>query len=183
MKNANKLGVMFDGLLEFLAGLCGFVMVAVTFIVCAQVGTRYFLRSPIDWVVEFSQFTLLYIPLLGSAWLLKHEGHVSVTLFTHRLGRKARSLIEVWTSVVCVIVSLVLVWYGGLLTIDLFRQGIMLPEAIPVPQYTIIGVIPVGGLLMLIQFARRALQCFSEWDSLRKGASPLDSESLSSDTH
>ena len=181
MKKANRFSVIFDGLLELLAGLCGFMMIAVTFIVCAQVGARYFLRTPIDWVVEFSQFTLLYIPLLGSAWLLKHEGHVSVTLFTHRMGKKARSLIEVWTSMVCVIVSLVLVWYGGQLTIDLFRQGIMLPEAIPVPQYAIIGIIPVGGLLMVIQFARRAWSFLTEWNSLRKGEGSADSQSPHSD--
>ena len=183
MKKRNSFGVIFDGLLEFLAGLCGFMMVAVMFIVCAQVGARYFLRKPIDWVVEFSQFTLLYIPLLGSAWLLKHEGHVSVSLFTHRLGRKARSLLEVWTSIVCVIVSMVLVWYGGRLTVDLFRQGIMLPEAIPVPQYAIIGVIPVGGLLMVIQFARRAWRFFGDWNSLRRGGDSLNPDSPNISTH
>ena len=176
-KAVNKVSNLFDSFLEFLGSLSGYIIIAVMLIVCAQVVARYFFRSPIQWVVEFSQFALLYIPLLGSAWLLKHEGHVSVDLLTHRLNPKSLSLLKFFTSLVGIMVSLVLVWYGGRVTVDLFQRDILIPEVVPIPEYIIVGIIPFGGLLMFIQFIRRAKGCFIQWNSLRKEEHSSDPQS------
>jgi len=166
-KVVSKLAAFFDHLLDLLGALAGTFIVLMMLVVSTHVIGRYIFHRPIAWVIEFSEYALLYIVLLGSAWLLKSEGHVTVDILINRLTPKGQSLLNFVTSILGIMACLILVWYGSQTTWDLFQRGIMLQEVVMMPKFVILGVIPVGGFLLLIQFLRRAGKYLKSWRLLR----------------
>ena len=125
---------------------------------------RYFLKMPQVWVVEITEYTLLVITFLGTAWVLKREGHVKVDLVLNRLKPRAQAFINIITSVVSALVLLVVAWYGLRISWDYFQKGIFELSMLDIPKAPIMVVIPIGSILLLIQFLRRA---YGYWESLK----------------
>ena len=138
----------------FLAGL---VLVFIMLSVCMDVIMRYFINRPQIWVTEVIECLLLYITFLGSAWLLREEGHISVDVLVNRVGPKTGALLGIVGSVIGLFVSFILAWYGFLLTWDFFQRNMYTPTAMEIPVSAIIVIIPVGSLVLFFQFLRRTI--------------------------
>ncbi len=121
----------------------------------AQVVSRYFFNRPILGVLEFSEIGLLYITFLGAAWLLKKEGHVKIEMMLIRLKPRHQTVINIITSVICVIILLIITWYGSYITFEHYRQGIYRVSLLHTPTAPVLIIIPVGSFLLSIQFLRR----------------------------
>jgi len=62
-----------------------------TFSICYSIFTRSLgLPSPI-WVVQFSEYAMLWITFLGTAYLLLQNRHASIQIITGRLGQKGKA--------------------------------------------------------------------------------------------
>jgi TRAP-type C4-dicarboxylate transport system permease small subunit len=48
-----------------------------------QVFARYVLGAPTIWSEELARFMLVWVTMLGSAYVLEHGGHVAVTVFVN----------------------------------------------------------------------------------------------------
>jgi TRAP-type C4-dicarboxylate transport system permease small subunit len=152
----HALGVVFDGLNTALTYLAVGLLLLMTVSVGYEVFMRYFRNQPTAWVVDFSEYALLYLALLPAAWVLGEEGHVRIDLVERVLPGRARLLLNTVTSVVGVAVCAIFCWSSAALTWDTFRSGEILFRAIHVPKWLIIAAIPIGMLLLTIQFGRRA---------------------------
>ena len=168
MKLLRKFAGIFDGTVDAFSVLACVLLVFVMLAVCAEIVFRYFLHSPIIWVVEISEVTLLYITFLGTAWLLRREGHVKIDMLLTRLPLKAQALLNITTSTIGAVMWLVLTWYGIVVTLDLFQRGILTPTVLHLPRFAIILIIPVGSLLLSIQFFRRAWRYWRTWTAPEK---------------
>ena len=156
---------LFDRILSLFMGLACIILCLVMLSVGLEVVLRYFFDRPQVWVIELSEYALLYITFLGAAWVLKADGHVKVDIFTAWLSSKGRAICSLVSFLVCVTVSLVLVVYGGRVTWDHFSEGIYNPTILEVPKFAILLVIPLGGVTLLIQSLRgavRSLQAVKE---------------------
>ena len=71
MKLLAKFGAIFDRLLDVVSILACILLVFIMLSVCAEVVLRYFLGSPLIWVIEISEMNLLYITFLAIAWVLR----------------------------------------------------------------------------------------------------------------
>jgi len=151
-----KTDTIFDRMLTHLSILAGFLLVFATFSVTAEVIARYFLNSPIVWVVEISEYILLYVTFLAAAWVLKNEGHVKMDLILSRLNPKTQHLTNTITSVVGVIVCSIIGWHGVRVTWRLFQTDYFTPTILELPKFIIIVIIAIGSFLLVIQFLRRA---------------------------
>lgn len=149
---------MFDRILGFLVAFSCILLSFVTISVCLEVVLRYFFNRPQVWVIELSEYSLLYITFLGAAWVLKSEGHVRVDLVTATLGSKGRAICSFMSFLVCLTVSIVLVVYGTRVTWAHFAKGIYNPTILEFPKSAVLLVIPVGGITLAIQSLRGALQ-------------------------
>ena len=58
-------------------------MVIMTFLVFAQVVSRYVFNSPIPWTEEMSRIFFIWISLIGTYLGIKTKGHVSIETFVH----------------------------------------------------------------------------------------------------
>jgi C4-dicarboxylate transporter DctQ subunit len=157
-KLSAKAGQAFDVLLELLAILAGIIMGFITVSVCVGVGSRYLLNRPITWVVEISEYGLLYITFLVAAWVLKQEKHVSLDLVYTRLRPKNQSIAGVFTSMLAAIVFLMITFYGVKVTLHQFQTKYFTPTILEAPKFLITLIIPVGTFLLLIQIIRKIYQ-------------------------
>ena len=157
MKRRTKAGALFDRILNLLLFPAGAILVFILLSITAEVIMRYFFNRPITWVVEISEYSLLYITFLGAAWVLREEGHAKVDAVLWRLPQKARAFVNMVTSVAGTLICMVLLWQGALMTWENFQSGYLTQTILEVPKYLILAIVPVGSFLLVIQFSRRAL--------------------------
>ena len=81
MKILAKVGTIFDRTIGYLAFVAAIIIILTMLAVSAQIVMRYFLNRPMIWVMEITEISLLFITFLGTAWLLRREGHVKIDNF------------------------------------------------------------------------------------------------------
>jgi len=153
---------IFDRILSLLIALACLILALVTLSVCLEVVLRYFFNRPQIWVIEFSEYALLYITFLGAAWVLKSDGHVSVDLAFSMMSLKARAICSLTSFIICFLVSTVLVIYGTRVTWSYYVKGLYNPTVLEIPTSAILVVIPMGGLTLLIQSIRGFVRSLRE---------------------
>ncbi len=146
--------------MEGFAWLAGLLMMFSLITVCIDVVMRYFFNRPTGWVLQFSEYILLYIPFLAAAFVLREESHIRIDIVLNRLTEKARSLINMVTSLLSCIVLAILTYYGTYITIDFYQRNVPTLKYLKIPEFLVIMVIPIGCFLFSIQFIRRAYRYY-----------------------
>ena len=158
MKFLVKIGNILDRIMAFFSFLAGLILALILVSVCLEVFMRYFLNRPLQWVVELTEYALLYITFLGTAWLLKKGGHINVDIFLSLLSKRTRSGLRIFSSLIGIIVSFCLVWYGFLVSWEHYQDGIYNITLLEFPKAPLLVIIPIGSLILLAQFIRRAYE-------------------------
>ncbi|MFH1934410.1 MAG: TRAP transporter small permease [Pseudomonadota bacterium] len=155
MELSSKMGRLLDRVMEGLAWFAGLLMLFALITVCVDVVMRYFFNNPTGWVLQFSEYILLYIPFLAAAYVLKEESHIKIDIVLNRLSEKAQALMNMVTSILGFFVLVVLTYYGALITFDYYQRKVPTIEYLKIPECLVIIVIPIGCFLFSIQFIRR----------------------------
>ncbi len=114
------------------------------------------------WVLEGTEYALLYITFLVAAWLLKKEGHVKVDIVLNQLGPRARAILNFATSIILAVLCLLLVWYGAQSTLENFQKGLLSVRYYELPKFVFLIIIPVGSFFLLIQSLKRTCNHFRQ---------------------
>jgi C4-dicarboxylate transporter DctQ subunit len=146
---------IFDRAMDFMAFLAGAILVFIMLFVCLEVISRDLFNFPIVGVTQITECLLLYITFLGSAWLLREEGHVKVDILIDRLKPKTVAFLGIIGSVIGIIVSVILTFFGFSLTWYFYRKGLYTPTILELPLSLIVIIIPIGSLMLIVQFIRR----------------------------
>jgi len=129
---------------------------------CIDVILRYSLNRPIHWMLEITEYIMLYIPFLCAAIVLKEEGHIRVDLLISRFSRKNKTWVNMITSLVGGIVMLIYAGFGAQATLDAFKRGVPSLESLKIPVFLILMIIPIGSFLFTIQFLRQTVRYYGE---------------------
>jgi TRAP-type C4-dicarboxylate transport system permease small subunit len=146
---------IFDRILVVLFWVAGGLLMFVTIGTCVDVLLRYSFNRPISWMLELTEYAMLYIPFLGAAFVLKEDGHIRIDLVITFLSERSRGWLNVVTSFVGGVVMLTYTWFGAQVTLDYFKRGVPSLESLKTPMFLILMIIPIGGLLFSIQFFRQ----------------------------
>ena len=133
------------------------LLVAVTLSVCLEVFMRYALNSPLIWVVELSEYALLFICFLGTAWALRNGTHIRIDLILSMFPDRWRQVFGIVASLFGISVSLVLTIWGTLVTWDKFQSGAYKATVVEFPGWIVIAVIPFGALFLGLRFAHNLI--------------------------
>jgi len=91
----------------------GTSMLAVaTSAIILQVFFRYFLRMPFSWPEELATFLLSWITFLGASILIKHNGHIRVSILLDRLPHPARRMANIFLDLTMVMALALMIHYG-----------------------------------------------------------------------
>ena len=149
------MGKIFDKILVFFFWVAGGLLMFSTVGTCIDVILRYCFNRPIHWMLEITEYIMLYIPFLGAALVLKEEGHIRVDILINHLSERSRGRLNVITSFVGGIVMLIYTWFGGQVTWDYFKRGVPTLESLKTPMFLILMIIPIGGFFFTTQFFRQ----------------------------
>jgi C4-dicarboxylate transporter DctQ subunit len=144
----------FDRIIGTLAFIAGVLLLLVTIFVCYAVIMRYLGFKPPVWVLQFTEYALLWITFLGAAWLLKKDGHIRIDTLVSRLNPASFRKVGIIDDFLGFIVSAIVFWFGTLHTIDCYQRAIMDVKGVTVPKFALFLIIPLGGLALANQFGR-----------------------------
>ena len=148
----------------------GLVLVFMWVTVNFEIIMRYFLGQSTMWVVDFAEYAIIYITFLATAWVLAREGHVKIELLVDRLPPRAQWMLNTVTSVIGALLCAVLFWYSLQITLEAIEQRALFTEGgMIVPVWPILIVMPVGSLVLTLQFLRRARHYARESKVSEKG--------------
>ncbi|MBI2853951.1 MAG: TRAP transporter small permease [Chloroflexi bacterium] len=164
MKLSSRVGHIFDRSLDVLAVFSGVLLVLVLLFVNFDVFTRSVLGKSQVWVDQIAQHSMVWITFLGAAWLLRKEGHISLDLVLVRLKPDHQHVMNIVTSAVSAIICLALAWGSIQNTWFQYRMGYLTPTVWEIPMAPVTIIIPIGSLLLSIQFLRRAYR-----EALKRG--------------
>ena len=151
------LGKIMDRILNLLAVIAGLLVLFIAFSVGYSILARFLGYQAPVWVVQFSEYALLWITFLAAAWVLKRGKHVSIDILTSRMGRRRKTSFDVVHSILGMLVCALLCFYGLSVTWGHFKTGVTDVQAVDVPKGLILVVIPLGFFLLLVQFLRNLL--------------------------
>lgn len=145
---------LLDKILTGMAVLAGLLLLFMTFSISYSIFTRALsFQSPV-WTVQFNEYSLLWMTFLGSAWVLRRRKHVAVDVITSRLGPAGRRIAEVVHSLLGTALCGVLCCFSALMTLNFFQRGVTDVQAVDMPKYLVLIVIPAGFLVLTAQFFR-----------------------------
>lgn len=154
----NALGAAYDRFIAALAALSALSIAAMALWVTYEVIVRYLFVSPTSWAVDLAEYALIWSTFLAAPWVLQRSGHVSIDLLTSHLSPRARRSLEIATALAGAVVCALFAWYSAATVIEFFVRGSTIDRLWPVPRYLPFVPIPLGTLLLAIEFLRRAFR-------------------------
>ena len=150
-------GKIFDRILDTGAILAMTLVAAMALTISFEVTSRYLFNNPTSWVVDVNGWMLLYMTFLASAWLLREDGHVRMTLLLERLNQRAVDGLGIFTNLIGALLSTIMVVKTFQRMIKQFLEWHVIDiGAFRFPEFVIILIVPIGMSLIGLQFMRTA---------------------------
>jgi TRAP-type mannitol/chloroaromatic compound transport system permease small subunit len=161
-----KFWKFFDRLTDVMAALAGAILVFITAAVCYTIGMRYLFTKTTIWIMQTTEYALLWIVFLATTWLLREGGHITTDLIYAHLNTKNKHILDCIMFVIGGLACVIMVYFGIDYVRECIVKGVTDVRAVTVPKWTIFIIIPVGSILLTIQFFRMA---WSRFVSMRRG--------------
>lgn len=142
MKQLRKL---LNHTLNVLAGVSFLAMVALT---CWQVFTRYILQNPSSWSEELVSYLFAWMALFGASLVVGERGHMNIPIVVERMGEKGRKFFAIFSELVALVFSAVILVYGGIQITSLAMGQMTSSLGLPIGVFYII--LPLSGALNII---------------------------------
>ena len=143
-----------------MAALAGAILVFITAAVCYTIGMRFLFTRTTIWIMPTTEYALLWIVFLGTSWLLRERGHITTDVIYVHLNEKTKHTLDCIMSVIGGVTCATLFCLGVLHEYDCIVNGVTDVRAVTVPKSAVFVIIPIGSILLTIQFFRMAWNRF-----------------------
>jgi len=146
-------GRWFDWLIERILAIVFIGFTALSFV---QVVARYVFGQPITWTEEICRYLFVWVVFVGAGMAERSRSHVTLEFLVSRFPPRVKYWLSVTNGILCVAMVVVLfIWYGWSLTLVSMRQHS--PFGGPPVGFGVMAI-PIGGLLMVLNIIRVALE-------------------------
>lgn len=121
-------------------------------IVCFEVIGRALGAPSRLWVIEASEYALLFITFLGAPYLLELNRHVVMDLLVNVLHGVRKQISQFVNSLIGLLVCLVLTYVGVQVVLDQLELGTREVTVMRPQSWWITAAMPIGTGLMAVQF-------------------------------
>ena len=156
----NRFWAFFDRLIDFMAVLAGAILIFITAAVCYTIGMRYLFTKTTIWLMQTTEYALLWIVFLATTWLLRDKGHITTDVIYTHLNERTKRYLDCIMFVIGGIACAVIVYFGIEYTRECIIKGVTDVRAVTIPKWIIFIIIPIGSILLTIQFFRMAWSRF-----------------------
>ena len=148
---------VYDGLIAALAVLAGLLLVWLMVAIVVSVTMRNLGVQPYAWLFTSTEYSILYMTMLGAPWLVRKRGHVHIELLTAALPETIRVILSRLVAAGCVVVCGWLAWRGYLLVQTNIARMDFDVRAYFYPRWLLTIAFPISFGLMAVEFARFAV--------------------------
>ena len=139
--------------LNLVCAVIGAVLLSmIAAIICFEVLIRWLGGSSQLWVIEVSEYALLFITVLGAPYLLEKNLHVVMDLVYDSLSGRWRLILQLMNATIGFVLCAVLTVVGLSVVIEQYELGVRLVTVMRPHSWWITAALPVGMALMTIQF-------------------------------
>jgi C4-dicarboxylate transporter DctQ subunit len=161
LKNTiSALDKIYNRCIDYLFHISEALVIILMLIIVADVTIRYTLKGSIPWGFEFSEYTMVYLTFLGTAWLLRNNGHVKMDVLNNMLKPIPNAYLNFIACIILVITCALLLLYGTFSTIDSIQSNAMSVKYYSIPKFILIIVIPISSFLLIIQALKQTTKAF-----------------------
>lgn len=130
-----------------------------------QVFSRFILSNPSSFTDELARFLLIWVSLLGGAYMSGKRLHLSIDLISHKLTIKQSLVIDSIVQIIILlfVVSVLIIGGSRLVFITLYLE--QTSAALNAPLGYIYSVLPLSGLIMMIYSFHFLLQNLKDFNS------------------
>jgi C4-dicarboxylate transporter, DctQ subunit len=145
---------VYDGLIYGMAIIAAFLLAAMMVVITLDVVLRNLGYQSSAHFFTFTEYALLIVPCLGAPWLAREKGHIYVEIALNAMPPRARRAMAAAIGVFCIVVCLVIAWYGFQVTWQDYVQNEKDVRSMDMPRWMVVGWIPLSFSLMAAEFAR-----------------------------
>jgi TRAP-type C4-dicarboxylate transport system permease small subunit len=148
----------YDTLIHTMAWLAGALLALMFITIVIDVVLRNVGFQSSAHLFTFTEYALLFVPCLGAPWLVRERGHVFVEIVLGLLYGAARRRALVFIGMICIVICLVLAWYGFGVTLRNFTLNDKDVRSFDAPRWVLVACIPVSFFFMATEFLRHLLR-------------------------
>jgi TRAP-type C4-dicarboxylate transport system permease small subunit len=145
---------MIDTINKYIGYFLVILMTIITLDVLWGVFTRYIMGSQASWSEELARYLLIWIGILGTAFVSGEGGHLSIDLVSDKLTPQKRNRLRKFIALVILLFALAVMVVGGIRLIYITAKLGQTSAALKVPMQYVYGVIPLSGLLIVMHKLR-----------------------------
>jgi TRAP-type C4-dicarboxylate transport system permease small subunit len=139
-----------------MAALAGVILVFIVGAVCYTIGMRYFFRQTTIWIMQTTEYALLWIVFLATTWLLREGGHITTDIIYAHLNEKTKAYLDATMFFIGGLTCAIMLYFGITYMYECIISNVTDVRAVTVPKSAVFIIIPIGSLLLTIQFFRMA---------------------------
>ena len=151
----NRLSNSFGRLFDVLAAAAALILLAMVLVVTADIVLRNTARVGFPWANEVTEYALYLTTLLTAPWLLRRGQHVRVDMMLVLLPPRVAWLCEAVADLIGLAASLVLVWYGTIMTVQSARLSSLTIKNLVFPEWWLLSPLPLCFAMLALEFVFR----------------------------
>lgn len=147
----------------------GVILLAATYILFQGVILRYVFNYAFSWTEEVVRYSIVWLVFIGGSIAARRGAHICMDILVVYLPPRAKLAVAGLATAIACAFTLIIAYYGALLTWSIWRFGQRSPAA-EIPIAFAFAAIPVGCALMSIRFFAALLHYLRGEDPFRKRA-------------
>lgn len=142
-----------------------------------QVFSRYILSAPSTFTDELARFLLIWVSLLGVAYLSGQNQHISIDILPQKLNPANRQKLGIFINIIIVCFVLSVLVFGGSLLVYTTFIHMQLTPTLQIPMAYIYLIAPICGILIIYYklIDIKAIQASDTNNNIQNGPSAADS--------
>jgi TRAP-type C4-dicarboxylate transport system permease small subunit len=146
----------FDKVLDVMAASAGAILLFICAAVCYTIGMRFLFTKTTIWIMPTAEYALLWIVFLATTWLLREGGHITTDIIYTHLNTRTKHTLDCIMFVIGGFACAMMVCFGIVHMWDCIINGVTDVRAVTVPKSAVFIIIPIGFILLTLQFFRMA---------------------------
>ena len=114
-----------------------------------QIITRYFSATPSSFSDELARYLMIWLGLMGAAYVSGKKEHVSIDYFLKKLNRKKRFLLNRIIGFIIIFFAFLVMVIGGGNLVFITIKLEQLSPSLQIPLGFVYSVIPLSGLIII----------------------------------
>ena len=114
-----------------------------------QVFSRYMLGTSFTWTEEFARFALIWMTVLGAAYLNAKREHLSMDFLYQKFSKANQRKVSILIEVLIFLFALIVMVIGGLNLVYTTLHLEQLSGTLRIPLGYVYAVMPFSGMLIM----------------------------------